>query len=302
MSILAQCDWTDVPLWFEPNTSVISDRGQVIAAPGNITGLQAVAAQLITFCTLREFAVVLADGTLTKGWGALDLWRDLHALVTEHGHRIVPVEIGRHSHDKESSKTADDAEWRECFLTLGEFADTYLRTSLDRYAEDLAAAPTGALPPAAAVGYIAQHGLFEQIPKLLRDVKQPISLASRCNGGHGLTKVSTWLGTHGTVTPLHFDLYDNFLVQVAGAKYVRLYAIDQTPLLHADDAGAGGSLAQSNISPVDVERPDLGRFPRFAGAKHTDVVMLPGDALFIPKGVWHYVRSLSPSFSVNFWF
>lgn len=27
-----------------------------------------------------------------------------------------------------------------------------------------------------------------------------------------------------------------------------------------------------------------------------------GDMLFIPSKHWHYVRSLSPSFSVNFWF
>ena len=28
----------------------------------------------------------------------------------------------------------------------------------------------------------------------------------------------------------------------------------------------------------------------------------PGDVLFIPRSVWHYVRSLTTSCSVNFWF
>ncbi|KAK7208202.1 hypothetical protein BZA70DRAFT_39597 [Myxozyma melibiosi] len=33
-----------------------------------------------------------------------------------------------------------------------------------------------------------------------------------------------------------------------------------------------------------------------------ECILKPGDALFIPGGWWHYVRSLSNSFSVNFWF
>ena len=31
-------------------------------------------------------------------------------------------------------------------------------------------------------------------------------------------------------------------------------------------------------------------------------VLAPGDMLFLPKSVWHYVRSLTTSVSVNFWF
>uniref|UniRef100_A0A7S1LWB8 JmjC domain-containing protein n=1 Tax=Neobodo designis TaxID=312471 RepID=A0A7S1LWB8_NEODS len=249
----------------------------------------------------KRTPVVLANGLITKGWAALEAWRDVGALATAHGHRIVPVEVGRHSHGGHDGADSSSS-WRECFLTLGEFVDQFLRPSLQRFPEDLKASPRGSLPPAAAVGYVAQHGLFEQIPKLLRDIRPPAVIANRCNGGRGVLKMNTWLGTHGTVTPLHYDSYDNFLVQVAGAKYVRLYAVDQTPFLHADDAGAGGNLAQRNICPVDVEHPDLERFPKFAEAVHTDVVLLPGDALFIPQGVWHYVRSLAPSFSVNFWF
>ena len=33
-----------------------------------------------------------------------------------------------------------------------------------------------------------------------------------------------------------------------------------------------------------------------------ETILGPDDALFVPCGWWHYVRALTPSFSLNFWF
>ncbi|KAK9450783.1 uncharacterized protein V1518DRAFT_411697 [Limtongia smithiae] len=45
------------------------------------------------------------------------------------------------------------------------------------------------------------------------------------------------------------------------------------------------------------------RYANFAwDSGYLECILAPGDALFIPAGWWHYVKSLSPSFSVNFWF
>lgn len=52
---------------------------------------------------------------------------------------------------------------------------------------------------------------------------------------------------------------------------------------------------------MEVENPDLRRFPEFAEAPYLDCVLQPGDVLFIPVQHWHYVRSLELSFSVSFW-
>jgi ribosomal protein L16 Arg81 hydroxylase len=119
----------------------------------------------------------------------------------------------------------------------------------------------------------------------------------------------------GTVTRCHFDSYDNLLTQVWGYKYVRLYAPKCTPHLYPiaaslDSAGAPGSrggdatTSQGNISSVDVEAPDLRKHPLYAAvsAQYVDTVLGPGDALYIPAGWWHYVRAVTPSFTVNFWF
>lgn len=100
-------------------------------------------------------------------------------------------------------------------------------------------------------------------------------------------------------------------MQVAGYKYVRLYAPDQAPLLYMGRAsvteGSAAGLqsarlaAQRNVLPVDVAAPDAARFPRFADAVYCESVLGPGETLFIPARTWHYVRSLTVSVSVNFW-
>lgn len=51
-----------------------------------------------------------------------------------------------------------------------------------------------------------------------------------------------------------------------------------------------------------MECPDLEQFPRFAEAQYREVLLRPGDALFMPQGLWHYVRSLTTSVSINYWF
>ena len=52
-----------------------------------------------------------------------------------------------------------------------------------------------------------------------------------CGAGQ-LERVNAWIGTAGTVTPCHFDSYDNLLGQVAGFKFIRLYLEADTPYLY----------------------------------------------------------------------
>ncbi|KAF2840173.1 Clavaminate synthase-like protein [Patellaria atrata CBS 101060] len=43
------------------------------------------------------------------------------------------------------------------------------------------------------------------------------------------------------------------------------------------------------------------RFPEFKHAEYLEGILGPGDCLYLPVTWWHYVRSLSTSFSVSFW-
>ena len=53
-------------------------------------------------------------------------------------------------------------------------------------------------------------------------------------------------------------------------------------------------------SPVDIDRPDLSRYPLFEQATVLDVVVEPGETVFLPLGWWHQVTALDVSLSFSF--
>lgn len=128
--------------------------------------------------------------------------------------------------------------------------------------------------------------------------------------------MNAWLGPKGTKTPLHTDPFHNILCQVVGYKYVRLYAPEETPKLYPEAMDETG-IKMDNTSQVDAYyfRPQLDEHPRsasdtsrqelqyplFRKARYQEAILSPGQSLYIPLGWWHYLESLSPSFSVSFW-
>ena len=83
---------------------------------------------------------------------------------------------------------------------------------------------------------------------------------------------------------------------------MRLYAAAHAAALYPYDA----PLVLRNTSRVDdAEAPadaaTAEAFPRFAAAPWWEAELRAGQALLLPRGVWHHVRALSPSTSVSFW-
>jgi len=144
------------------------------------------------------------------------------------------------------------------------------------------------------IGYLAQHNLFNQIPELFDDIGIPSYI--RENYGDVDVDISVYFGPGGTVSPLHYDPKHNLLAQVTGRKYIRLYAKETTECLYPRH-----NTWLSNTSLVDVENPDLEAFPLFKDVPYKECVLEPGNLLYIPPGYWHYVRSLSVSISISFW-
>jgi hypothetical protein len=102
--------------------------------------------------------------------------------------------------------------------------------------------------------------------------------------------VSLWVGPGGTVTPLHQDTANNLFCQVRGRKRFTLIDPANAELLRD---------CLSYYSDVDAERFDVRRYPYLSRVDRLTVTVGPGEALFIPAGWWHHVRSLSPSLSVS---
>jgi ribosomal protein L16 Arg81 hydroxylase len=103
--------------------------------------------------------------------------------------------------------------------------------------------------------------------------------------------VFLWFGPGGTVTPLHHDALNVLLVQIRGHKRVTLIPSVQLPLVYNDIAV---------YSEVRLEEVDEARYPLFAAADRIELTLEAGDAIFIPVGWWHHVRSLDVAISTSF--
>lgn len=240
-------------------------------------------------------------GVLARdAWRAPETFRDLHWLRETYGDTPVPVEVGSftpgrgyvsagndENDDEDTSRDAfaeSVAEARKPrYATLRRFLESY-------FAETAADAKE-------SVAYVSQHSLLHQLPGL----QDHFAVPDLCLGR--LRAANAWLGTANTTTHLHTDDAENLLCQVAGHKLVRLFPPSCGATVYAEKKKAGNGSVNA-FSPVDCERVDDAAFPAFAEAQKrgTQVVLGPGETLFIPRGWWHYARALEPSFSVNFWF
>jgi len=105
-----------------------------------------------------------------------------------------------------------------------------------------------------------------------------------------------WLGPERTMTPLHCDYDDNVFAQIWGTKRIFLAPPHHDEYLYPKEANAilfG--------SPFDPEAPDYERYPLARQATTIEVVVNPGDMLYVPAGWYHQVRALTFSLSSNRW-
>jgi mannose-6-phosphate isomerase-like protein (cupin superfamily) len=140
-------------------------------------------------------------------------------------------------------------------------------------------------------GYLIMR--LEELPAALRrDVPEPPYGA---RAGWRVSKL--WVSAAGTTSALHYDLADNVHVVLSGRKRFLLVPPEQRRCVYP----RGLLSSVPNGALVDPEAPDLRRFPRYADARPLWAEVGPGEAIFIPHGFWHHVRSLEPTVAVNTW-
>lgn len=133
--------------------------------------------------------------------------------------------------------------------------------------------------------------LFKHRPELVKDVKVPKDLM----GGFIESMPAMFFGGSTAVTFLHYDidLPHLFHTHFGGRKHVilfdnkwkkRLYCIPNTTYALED---------------YDVANPDFEKFPALKGVEGYEVFLEHGDTLFMPTGMWHWMRYIDGSFSLT---
>jgi hypothetical protein len=210
--------------------------------------------------------VVLTD--LARDWPAMQRWT-LAEFKRRYGALTVQVQSGRNSDDNfeinkvQHRRETNFAAFVDRILTRGKTNDEYLTAN-----NELLRRPEF-------------NGLLDEIG----------TLPDFCIQSAFRNSAYLWVGPAGTKTPLHHDTVMLFHTQIVGRKRWRFVSPLSSPSLYND---------YDVYSPVDFESLDLQRFPDAAKVTVLDVVVEPGETIFLPLAWWHQVTSLDPCISLSF--
>ena len=215
----------------------------------------------------KHLPVVFTQGV--DHWPALKKWTPEY-LSTEFGDKEIEVQYGRDQDalfERNSGKHKKKMRMHEFadLIKSGESSNNYYMTANNT-----------------KNSFSTLESLFEDVGDFGKGYRQKDTIQS----GNFL-----WFGPKGTFTPLHHDLTNNMLVQIYGRKKVTLIPALQVSSLYND---------KGVYSATDFPDIDMKKHPLMENATPMEIIIEPGDALFIPIGWWHCVESLDVSISLSF--
>jgi len=156
--------------------------------------------------------------------------------------------------------------------------------------------------------YIAQAQISD-LPKQLQDDLPTPRLVKEAGKGD-IYDANLWMGTPPTYTPLHKDPNPNLFVQLASSKRVRLFnPTVGAAIFHHVQSNLGKSASATFRGNEMMEGPERAALDEavwgmLLSRQGFETTVGPGDALFIPKGWWHTIKSIGTDInaSVNWWF
>lgn len=140
--------------------------------------------------------------------------------------------------------------------------------------------------------YMRFSPLLEKFPELLDDFDH--AFFKQMTGNNWGITYQLFMGGPGTFTPLHNAITPFFFVNVCGVKRWELIPNHYLPVLYPDADGFG-----YNHSKVQSDLSNLADYPGFDHVDRLDVVMQPGDILFLPPWMWHSVKNDSPTIGIR---
>jgi hypothetical protein len=204
---------------------------------------------------------------MMDNWQAMQLWT-VDYLKAKYGQVEVEVQSNRHS-DRDYEINVDAHRHK---ILFSEYIDRVISegTSNDYY-------------------MTAVNNNLETTA--LRQLLEDIEIFPDYLDPHNTAGVYFWLGPAGTITPLHHDPGNLIMAQVSGRKLWKLIPPYQTHLLYN---------YQEYYSEIDCDNPNYDRYPLYQYVQPIEILLEPGEAIFVPVGWWHHVRALDITISVSF--
>lgn len=144
--------------------------------------------------------------------------------------------------------------------------------------------------------YMRFSPIMESKNELIEDMDQSwLKRMRQCFFG---VSYQTFIGAKGKTTPLHGGESTSFFSIVAeGEKTWDLISAAYYPFINPNADGYG-----YNFSKVDLENPDLEKYPGVNLIHRYRCTLKKGDVLYIPAWMWHQVRNDAESWTVSYRF
>jgi hypothetical protein len=200
---------------------------------------------------------------LTSDWPAYEKW-NLEYIKEIAGDKIVPLYDDRPVSYKDG------------------FNEAHAKMKMADYIDLLNSKPTNFR--------IFLYNLMQEVPLLKKDFYWP-------KIGLRLVKQLPMLffGGENSRVFMHYDIdYSNILhFHFHGKKRCVLFSPEQTPYLYKIP------FALISREDIDFDNPDFSKFPALKQAKGYVTELKHGEMLYMPEGYWHYMKYLTPGFSMS---
>ncbi len=131
------------------------------------------------------------------------------------------------------------------------------------------------------------YNIFQHAPELAKDFSMPNIM-----DGWNKKYYFMFFGGEGSSVNLHYDIDCShvFLTQFQTRKRVYLFPPSESKYLYHEP--------YTVKSQMDVNDPNLERYPAFAKAQGYQTVLNHGETLFIPTRYWHHIDYLDGGYSL----
>ncbi|MFN6530672.1 cupin-like domain-containing protein [Nostoc sp. ChiSLP03a] len=228
------------------------------------------------FETCKQFQPFIIED-VAQHWGACQNWSNDY-LIKHCGDNMVPVRFYQKDfwYDHKNFANEDGYEPQK-EIKLKDYINNHLE---DRNLEC----------------YLSEAYFEERFPEIVGDVTYPEYLNRKAF-------VILWYGFSSTkfssTTNLHFDPLHNIFAQIRGRKRILLYPPSNYLSFYPPLDSPSGVGFNSKVNP-DLLNLEL--FPKFPWQEKIEVILKPGEILYIPPFWWHHITAVDKNISLSFWY